>query len=157
MTLQAVHGQPEQRRAEIGEPAPDFSFEALDRRRVRLSDYRGRPVIIYFWASWCGVCDQLAPVLRKVYDRLHPRGLEILSVSFDEDRRKLLAFEVKHRDPWPVSFVGRSFFENPIGRLYGVTTSGAAYLVDADGRFQGRYYDLEALEERAVELLGLQN
>ena len=155
--LRSVAGQQEQRRADVGDLAPDFSFEALDHRHVRLSDYRGHPVIIYFWASWCPSCEGMAPMLRAVYDRLHPRGLEIVSVSFDEDRGKVLAFEVKHREPWPVSFIGRSFFENPIGRLYGVSVTGAAYLVDAEGKFQGRYYDIEDLEERAAELLAPKN
>jgi len=153
IVLRSVSGQGEQRRADVGDPAPDFSFEALDRRQVRLSNYRGHPVVVYFWASWCGACEEMAPRLRGVYDRLHPRGLEIVSVSFDEDRGKLLAFEVKHREPWPVSFMGRAFFENPIGRLYGVSAAGSAYLVNSEGTFEGHFYDLEDLEEKVNELL----
>jgi thiol-disulfide isomerase/thioredoxin len=151
--LGAQPGQKEQKRADVGDPAPDFSFESLDHRYVRLSGYRGHPVVIYFWASWCASCVQFAPALRGFYDRLHPRGLEIVSVSFDEDRAALLAFEVKQREPWPISFIGRAFFENPIGRLYGVPATGAAYLVDSEGKFRGLYYNLEDLEEKAGELL----
>lgn len=153
VALNALPGQREQKRADVGDPAPGFSFESLNGKYVRLSDYRGHPVIIYFWASWCASCDQLAPALRAVYDRLHPRGLEIVSISFDEDRGRLLAFEVKHREPWPVSFIGRPSWENPIGRLYGVSVAGAAYLVDAEGKFSGLYYDFEDLEEKAAALL----
>jgi len=153
LVLAAASGQDEQRRAEVGEPAPDFSFVALDRKHIRLSEYRGHPVVVYFWASWCGACEQLAPQIRSVYDRLHPQGLQMIGVSFDDNRTKLLEFELRHREPWPISFVGKPFFENPIGRLYGVATTGAAYLVDAEGRFQGRYFDFEALESRVRELL----
>ena len=151
--LRAITGQREQGQATVGDPAPDFTFESLEGKHVGLSDYRGRPVIVYFWASWCGACVEQAPKLRAVYNRLHPRGLSILAVSFDHDRASLMAFESKHAEPWPISYVGREFWENPVGRLYGVSAAGAAYLVDGEGKFLGLYYDLEDLEEKAATLL----
>ena len=151
--LSGISGQREQHRPSVGDPAPDFTFESLDGKRVRLSDYRGRPTIVYFWAAWCGSCVQLAPAIRAVYDRLHPRGLQMLGISFDRDRETLLAFEVTHREPWPISYYGREFWENPVGRLYGVSNAGSAYLIDGEGKFQGLYYDFEDLEEKAATLL----
>ncbi len=153
ISLRAIPGQQEQRRADVGDMAPDFAFDSIDHRRVRLSDYRGHPVIVYFWESWCPACQKLAPPLRALYDRLHPRGLEILSISFDQERERLLAFEVAHREPWPVWFEGHAFWEHPVGRLYGVPVAGTAYLIDPDGRYRGRYEDLEDLEQAVAALL----
>jgi peroxiredoxin len=153
LRLRMQPGEPERRQAAVGEPAPEFYFESLDGKLVRLSDYRGRPVIVYFWAAWCGACEELATTLRGAYDRLHPRGLEVLGISFDEDRTRLLSFEEKHREPWPISFLGRGFWENRIARLYGVSATGSAYLVDPGGKLVGLYYDFEDLEEKAVSLL----
>ena len=126
-------------RLRTGAPAPDFETETLDGRRIRLSQYRGHPVVVYFWAAWCGVCDELAPKLRQIYDRYTPQGFEIIGVSFDDKADALRAFEERHREPWPISFAGRGFWENPIGRLYGPRATGAAYLIDADGNFVGDF------------------
>lgn len=137
----------------VGEPAPDFEFAELDGRLTRLSRYRGHPVVVYFWASWCGACEELAPTLRSMYDRFHPRGLEVLSVSFDHDQERMLSFVARHQEPWPISYLGRRFWENPIGRLYGVSVAGSAYLIDAEGKFAGLYSDLDRLAQEIPPLL----
>jgi len=151
--IKSKGGQRPLARLAVGDPAPDFEFEALDGQLIRLSHYRGRPVLLYFWASWCGACELLAPMLRSVYDRFHPNGLEVLSISFDHDRERMLSFLAKHREPWPVSYLGRKFWENPIGRLYGVSVTGAAYLIDAEGKYVGPYGDLERLAEELPNYL----
>ena len=65
-----------------GQAAPDFAFQDWKTgREIRLADYRGHPVVVYFWAGWCGSCEEMAPSMRALYDRVHPRGVEILGVS----------------------------------------------------------------------------
>jgi thiol-disulfide isomerase/thioredoxin len=145
--IESKGGQEPLDRLRVGDPAPDFEFEALDGRTVKLSRYRGKPVLLYFWASWCGTCEERAPALRSLYDRFHGSGLEILSISFDHEREPMLAFVAKHREPWPVSYLGRRFWENPIGRLYGVSATGSAYLIDAKGNYVGPCGDLTRLAE----------
>jgi thiol-disulfide isomerase/thioredoxin len=137
-----------------GQIAPDFTFQDWKTgREVRLAGYRGHPVIVYFWAGWCGSCEELAPSVRALYDRTHPRGAEILGVSYDTDSTTFLAYMERHPEPWPISFTGRRFWENPIGRLYRAGAAGAAFLVDPAGRLDGIFYDPELLDARLEEIL----
>jgi len=137
----------------VGQEAPDFAFESLDGRRVQLSTYRGHPVVVYFWASWCGSCNEMAPALRGFYDRFHPQGLEILAISFDRERQPMVDFVTEHAEPWPIAFSGLGFFENPIGRLFGVSVAGSCYLIDQNGKFAGAYADLDKLAHDLPALL----
>jgi len=64
-----------------GDPAPELVLESLDGSTVRLSDYRGRPVLINFWASWCAPCREEMPELQKVFAAQQADGLVILAVN----------------------------------------------------------------------------
>ena len=136
-----------------GSLAPDFSYTDLGGRPVRLSGQRGRPVVVYFWASWCPACTAQAEDLGRLYDRLHPRGLEILGVSYDTDRAAMEAFRRRHAQTWPTSFSGRMVWEDPVGRLYRERGSGVAYLLDAAGLLVGRYTQVQELQARLAELM----
>lgn len=137
----------------LGLPAPDFEFEALDGRTVQLSGYRGHPVVIHFWASWCAACTRLAPRLRSIYNRFHPLGLEVVGISFDRELAATLEFVNQHQEPWPTSHTGRGFWENSIARRYRVAAAGATYLVDSEGKYVGTYADLEQLDRDIPGLL----
>jgi thiol-disulfide isomerase/thioredoxin len=138
-------GEPPLKKLALGEEAPDFEFASIDGRQIRLSAYRGRPVVVYFWASWCGTCTEMAPGLHALYDRFHPQGLEILAISFDRERQPMLDFAAEYRETWPISYTGRGFWENAVGRRYGVSVAGVAYLIDQNGAFAGVYGDLDKL------------
>ncbi len=136
--------------ATVGQPAPDFSFQDLDGRTVRLSDYRGRPVVIQFFASWCGLCEDEAGPLVALYERYRPLGLTVLGVSYDTDRTALERFLVSHRATWPVAYSGRKFFENPIGRLYHAQGAGMMYLVDLPGNLHGVITNVDSLAQEVA-------
>jgi thiol-disulfide isomerase/thioredoxin len=137
-----------------GQAAPDFAFQDWKTgREVRLADYRGHPVVVYFWAGWCGSCEELAPSMRALYDRMHPRGVEILGVSYDTDSTRFLGYLERHPEPWPISFTGRRFWENPVGRLYRANAAGTAILVDPAGRLDGVFYEPQDLNVRLEEIL----
>ena len=69
-------------------PAPDFSLKDLRNKQVSLSDYKGKVVLINFWATWCGPCISEMKKLEKIYKDNHEKGLEILAVSIDDARDK---------------------------------------------------------------------
>jgi peroxiredoxin len=117
----------------VGATAPDFSFTAVDGREVRLSSLRGRPVLIYFWASFCRTCRDQADDLRRLYDRHRRSGLEIVAISYDTDRSAMDAFRSAHGQTWPTSFSGHQLWEDPIGHLYRERGTGVLYLVDRAG------------------------
>src|SRR5918998_1843834 len=64
----------------VGSVAPDFSLSDLDGNAVRLADLRGRPVIVNFWASWCGPCVEEFPLLREAADRHAAHGLAVVGI-----------------------------------------------------------------------------
>jgi thiol-disulfide isomerase/thioredoxin len=135
----------------VGGAAPDFSFTATDGREVRLASFRGRPVLIYFWMSGCGACRHQADRLANLYARFHPRGLEILGVSYDTDHAAAEAFRASHRQTWPTSISGRAVWEDPVGFLYRERGTGVLYLVDAAGTLALVTSDLDALEKAVAE------
>jgi thiol-disulfide isomerase/thioredoxin len=139
--------------ASVGETAPDFWFDDLEGQRVRLSQYKGKVVLVYFWATWCGTCAHQARPLRQIYDSFRGKGVEILGVSYDSDRVKAASFVQQHRQVWPVFVSGRMLWENSIGRLYHADRAGVVYLIDRESHLDGVFDDLVKLRTRLVELL----
>ncbi|MEV6053071.1 TlpA disulfide reductase family protein [Streptomyces sp. NPDC052107] len=81
--------------------APDLSGAALDGGRVRLSDYRGKVVVLNVWASWCGPCRAEAPELSQGQRHLAAKGIQVLGVDTDADRSHGRAFASDHRLSYP--------------------------------------------------------
>jgi thiol-disulfide isomerase/thioredoxin len=137
----------------VGRPAPDFRFPLASGAVAHLSDWRGRWVVVYFWASWCSVCHVQADALRDLYGRVHARGLEIVGVSYDGDRDRMAAYRSREGQTWPTTFSGRRFWEDPVGRNYKAGGAGMLYLVSPDGTLEGIYADVSALAARLAEAM----
>ena len=67
------------------ETAPGFTLSDADGKQVSLADYKGRPLILHFWATWCPYCKKLQPGLQRLSDEFEDQGLALLGVSFRED------------------------------------------------------------------------
>jgi thiol-disulfide isomerase/thioredoxin len=138
--------------ARVGEPAPAFVLHGVDGQAIDLGELRGRLVILYFWASWCGACKKEAAQVADLYQRFSRRDLEILGVSYDSDRGALQAFRREHGETWPTSFTGGLPSEDPVGRLYQEHGAGVFYLIDRRGRLRGVYYDAKTVSESIARL-----
>lgn len=82
-------------------PAPDFTMTTYDGQEYRLSDLRGKVVIVNFWASWCIPCHDEAPALQRVYERYKDRGVEMLGVAYTDTDTNALAFIDKYDMTYP--------------------------------------------------------
>ena len=93
---------------EIGALAPDFELETIDGERFRLSDWRGHPLLINFWASWCGPCRREVPVLVRLQEQHRQAGLVIIGVNIEEARGPAQNFvdEFGINYPVPMDFGG---------------------------------------------------
>jgi peroxiredoxin len=67
--------------AKVGQAAPDFALTTFDKRKLKLSDLRGKVVVINYWATWCGPCKSEMPMMSAVHHRLKDQGLEIFGVT----------------------------------------------------------------------------
>jgi peroxiredoxin len=113
-----------------GDRAPEFSLLSLEGRATSLSDYRGKVVMVHFWATWCPPCVEEFPTLQRLYKAYIGKDLEILAVSVDEGGAGAVGqFMQKNRFALPVLL-------NPdqsVARMYGTLKFPETYLVDRDG------------------------
>ncbi len=126
-----VYGVVEQAsRPQVGDLAPDFVLEeAGTGRSVRLSDYRGKSVVLNFWATWCGPCRAEMPVFQQAYEQDGGRSLVILAVDYRESDEVVLAFQ---RD-FGLTFPLVMDREGDVRAQYGAQGLPATFFIDRDG------------------------
>lgn len=113
--------------------APDFTAKRKDGTSVKLSELRGKVVLVDFWATWCGPCVQEMPHVKKVYEAHSKEGFEIVGVSLDFEKDKLDAYLKTMAMPWPQHFDGRGW-GNAVAQQYGVSSIPTTLLLDRKGR-----------------------
>jgi thiol-disulfide isomerase/thioredoxin len=120
----------------VGNPI-DVRGKLLAGGTVDWAKYRGKVVLVDFWATWCGPCIAELPNLREIHSKYHERGFEIVSVSLDDDKARLASFVEREGLDWPVLFseeAGQTGWDHPLARFYGITAVPRAILVDRDGK-----------------------
>jgi cytochrome c biogenesis protein CcmG, thiol:disulfide interchange protein DsbE len=132
--------------------APDFARKDLTGRTLRLSDYRGKVVLLNFWATWCEPCLAEIQTFSRWQREHGVEGLQVLGVSMDDDPAVVVDAVRKYQLPYPV-VMG----DEQLGELYGgVLGLPLSYLIDSSGRIVARYQGepkLAALETRLRTLL----
>jgi thiol-disulfide isomerase/thioredoxin len=88
--------------------APDFALRDLSGKTVHLSDYRGKPVFLDFWATWCGPCRMSIPLVQEFYRRNKDNGLIVLGLNIDEDPVDVPLFVKKFKMTYPVLLAGNT-------------------------------------------------
>jgi peroxiredoxin len=136
-----------------GSMAPDFSAATPEGGTLKLSDFRGKYVMIDFWASWCRPCRMENPNVVKAYNKYHGKGFEILGVSLDQEKGKWDAAIKQDGLLWKHVSDLQGWQSAP-AQLYGVNSIPATVLVDTEGKIIARNLRGQELEAKLKEIFG---
>ena len=140
MVANAAGGGPQYVTPLQGKPAPPFTLEDLSGKKLSLTSYKGKAVLINFWATWCAPCKIETPWLIELRNQYAAQGFEVLGVSMDdidrgdpeklsEEKRQIARFVQQEHMPYPVLIDGDSISE-PYG---GLDALPASFFVDRNG------------------------
>ncbi|MDR2979799.1 MAG: AhpC/TSA family protein [Bacteroidales bacterium] len=118
----------------IGAMAPELAFENPDGKIMKLSDLRGKYVLIDFWASWCGPCRRENPHVVQLYGKYKDRGFEVYSVSLDRTKDAWIKAIEADRLTWPNHVSDLKYWSSEGAKKYGVSSIPATFLIDKEGR-----------------------
>ena len=144
----------ELRRLGVGKVAPEIAGEDLNGRKRKLSDYRGKVVVLNFWGVWCSSCMAMVPEERKLVERMAGKPFALIGVNSDEDQAKLKQVVEKERMTWP-SF--RDGAQGPISKAWNVDSWPTVYVLDRKGVIRYRNVRGQALEHAVERLVGDQD
>jgi peroxiredoxin len=124
--------------------APEFALKDLSGKQVRLSDYKGKVVVVNFWATWCGPCRLEIPDFVRLREQYHDRGLEIIGISMDEDgsedvAKSAAAFKINY----PV-VMGTMETVEAFGPMNAIPTT---FIIDRQGRIESRHLGMLLFDE----------
>jgi thiol-disulfide isomerase/thioredoxin len=135
----------------IGGIAPDFAVRTLEGKDLKLADFKGKFVLLEFWATWCAPCVAEIPNLKTVYDTYGTdRRIAMLSLSLDESPAVLKSRLRFHKIPWPQAFIGP---DSPVAAAYDATAIPAMFLIGPDGRILARDLCGEKVKTAVAEAL----
>jgi len=126
----------------IGKTAPDFELQSLEGKSVKLSDFRGKNLILNFWASWCPPCKQEMPEFQRIYTE-YPENLVVIGVNLQESKENAEAFVKKLGMTFPILLDPNAQVKD----MYNVFTQPVTYFIDANGKIVDKKFGPLTTEE----------
>lgn len=136
----------------LGKHAPDIALTDVQGSLKRLSDQKGKVVLVDFWASWCGPCRKANPALLKLYSKYRQNGFEIFGVSIDDDKAAWKKAITRDKITW-IQVNDREGWDGPAATAYKIEQIPTSYLLDKSGTIVAVDPSHEDLEKKVVELL----
>jgi thiol-disulfide isomerase/thioredoxin len=113
-----------------GKVAPDFALQDLQGKQVKLSDFRGKAVLLNFWATWCGPCKVEMPWFVELQKQYGPQGLQIVGVALDDSGKDAIQ---KYANEMGVNYTILQG-QDSVGDAYGAIGLPTTYFIDRDGK-----------------------
>lgn len=149
MMLSAMKKQAEMA---VGKTFPDFHEKDLEGQPLSIGNYKGKVLLVDFWATWCGPCVGELPNVLAAYKKHHDEGFEVVGISLDKDREKLTSFMKEKGMTWKQYFDGQQW-QTKLAQDYGINSIPATYLLDRKGKVIARDLRGDALEEAVAKAL----
>lgn len=136
----------------VGSAAPDFSLADLDGNPIHLADLRGRPVVLNFWASWCGPCVEEFPLLREAASRHAGDGLAIVGIVYRDRSEAARDFMERNGGTWPAAM-------DPgerVAATYGILGPPETFFIGRDGTIVARQFgqiSAASLDEKLAAII----
>jgi len=135
-----------------GASAPDFSVTDLQGKKLTLSEYRGRVVLLDFWATWCAPCLEEIPHFIEMQDKLGPQGFQAIGLSMDDDLKPVQKFYEVHKLNYPVG-LGSAQIADSFGGVLGLPVT---FVINRDGQIRKKFVgatDPSQIEQEVVAAL----
>jgi thiol-disulfide isomerase/thioredoxin len=136
----------------VGKMFPDFQEKDLEGKPLSVSRFKGKVLLVDFWATWCGPCRVELPNVIATYEKHHKNGFEILGISLDNDEQAMKQFLASNKMTWPQYFDGKGW-QTKLAGQYGLNSIPATYLLDAQGKIIARDLRGDDLEEAVAAAL----
>ena len=136
----------------VGAKFPGFDEKDVTGKPLSLGSYKGKVVLVDFWATWCGPCVAELPNVIATYQKYHDKGFDIVGVSLDLDQPTLERFLKENNITWQQYFDGKKW-DNKLAMKYGVDSTPTDYLLDGDGKIIGMNLRGPALEAAVAKAL----
>src|SRR5437899_13058141 len=133
----------------VGSPAPEIALKDLQGQEVKLSDLRGKVVLLNFWATWCKPCKEEMPAMQASYDKLRDQGFVVLAVNELEDTNKV----IEHIRTHGHTFLVVMDHDNRVANRYGVIGLPASFLIDRQGLVREHIFGNLLTEQRIAEMV----
>ncbi len=143
-----------EKRFAVGQPALEFSQPDTLGKMVSLRDFRGKYVLLDFWASWCVPCRIENPNVVKAFQTYKDKGFTVLGVSLDRPGKQQAWLEAIHKDNLTWTHVSDlKFWDNEVARMYGINSVPSNFLIDPAGKIVAKNLAGEGLLEKLNEML----
>jgi thiol-disulfide isomerase/thioredoxin len=136
----------------VGKTFPAFAEKDLNGQPLALANFKGKVVLIDFWATWCGPCVAELPNVLAAYEKYHDKGFEIIGISLDQSRDALTAFIKEKNMKWAQYFDGLGW-KNKLSEQNGIQAIPATFLLDGEGKIIARNLRGPALDNKLATLL----